>query len=435
MKTTIPFAFAIVAALGGARVASADCTNTPTCPGGPVRIMFVVDASSERLNTGGEPAGEGGSDWDRMRAVLAVNEAPQFLDSIFSAEVDGPSGIVLSQIAHVGLIAFGNVGDTVRVLDYGPCSRDNLEWALDPRTSCVAPGCTDPWGGPPIEWTSIDGSEVDPPDFARETISTMPRCEGTEGDPCAGSLAAVHAGIELATSNQADYEDATGYTHDDSTIFVNILLVGSEYTMASTNMQVQEALEAAFAAGTTTYVVAHGAGADAPSPDLMAQLDSMAMWGSNGTFGPRIATSDQALHDAIREIVADLPLPCCYTIDCSGAGGADGGGIGNEDDGGSDDAGADGNDWGSLDGDGDGSASADGADATADATDSDTDSDSDEAGFDDDGGCRCSSTNASSNAWLLLLGLVGRRRRVTSPRSCAPRGGTGRCIAPLPHRR
>ena len=86
----------------------------------------------------------------------------------------------------------------VRVLDYGPCSRDNLEWALDPQTSCAAPGCSDPWGGPPIEWTFVDGSEVDPPNFARETLSTMPSCDGAGA--CSGSSRAVHLGIELATA-------------------------------------------------------------------------------------------------------------------------------------------------------------------------------------------------------------------------------------------
>jgi MYXO-CTERM domain-containing protein len=412
MKTTIPFVFATVAALGGARAANADCTNAPTCPGGPVRIMFVVDASSDRLNDGAAAAGMGDSDWDRMRDVLAVDDGAPGDDSIFSAVVDTPSDIVISQIAHVGLIAFGNAVQEVRVLDYGPCSRDNLEWALDPRTSCVAPGCTDPWAGPPITWTSIDGSEENPPGFARETISTMPRCDGASGEPCSGSGRALHAGITLATTNQADYEEATGYTHDDGTIYVNILIVGGEYTPASTDMQVQEALEGAFAAGITTYVVAFGSGAEAPSAAFTMELDAMAMWGSNGTFGPRTATSDDELHDAIQEIVADLPLPCCYTIDCSGAGGADEGGVGN--DAGEADAGADGNEWGSLEGDGDGSASADGADASADATDSDSDSDTDDAGFDDDGGCRCSSTATPPFGLALagvILGLALRRRR------------------------
>ncbi len=410
MKTRIPFAFATVAALGGARLASADCTNAPSCPGGPVRIMFVVDASSDRLNDGDGAAAMGQSDWDHMRDVLSVDDGPMD-DSIFSAVVDTPSGIVISQIAHVGLITYGNAVQEVRVLDYVPCARDNLEWALDPRTSCVAPNCTDPWAGPPITWSSVDGSEVDPPGFARETISTMPRCDGAAGEPCSGSARAVHAGIALATTNQADHEDATGYTHDDGTIYVNILLVGGEYTPTSTDMQVQDALEAAFAAGITTYVVAFGAEAEAPSAEFMMQLDAMAMWGSNGTFGPRIAASDDALHDAIQEIVADLPLPCCYTIDCSGAGGADEGGIGNEDgDGDGGDGGADGNEWGSLEGDGDGSASADGADATD--GDGDSDSDTDDAGFDDDGGCRCTSDpSAPPGASLLGLMIVGAYRR------------------------
>ena len=111
-------------------------------------------------------------------------------------------------MVHFGLIVFGNdspaLGEPKRVVDYGPCTEPNVDWALDPQTSCGA-GCSDPWGGPPITWTFQDGSTIDPPNFALETISHMPRCDGN-GPGCDGSGRFVHAAIELATQNRADYE-------------------------------------------------------------------------------------------------------------------------------------------------------------------------------------------------------------------------------------
>jgi hypothetical protein len=386
--------------------AHADCTNDNDCSGGPVRVMFVIDASSDLLNGPMGPAAMGQSPWDHLRAVLALDDAPPGDDSIWAAQVD--NGVVVSQIAHVGLIAFGSAGQEVRVVDYGPCTRANVEWAMDPRSSCAAPGCTDPWGGPPIDWTFVDGRTIDPPGFVRETWSDMPQCQGDAS--CIGSVRAVHAGIELATSNQATYVQQTGYTHDASTLYVNILLVYGSYAGASTDTQVQDALEAAYAAGVTTYVIGVGM---APA---MMELDNMASWGSNGMVMPRVAANDDELHDAIQQIIADLELPCCYSIDCSAAGGADEGGIG---DSGADSA-ADGGDWGSLDGGGDASAS--GGDATADGSadaSAGTGSGSAEAGFDDDGGCRCmTDERRASLGWLVLiaLGLAPRRRAVAAKR-------------------
>ena len=203
-----------------------------------------------------------------------------------------------------------------------------------------------------------------------------------------------------------------GSTHDDSTIYINILLVSESYAESSTDMQVQDAIEDAFAAGITTYVIGFGDGAASPSNEFMAQLDGMAGWGSNGTSGPRLAASASELHDAIQELIAELQLPCCYSIDCSDVGGADDGGIGTS---AGDDAG-DGDEWGGIDGDGSASAD-DGADATADgpndatATASDANTDGDEAGFDDDGGCRCANAPTTLAPWWLGALAFARRRR------------------------
>jgi len=396
---------AIGLGLGGlvlaARPAAAACADTSSCSGGPVRVMIVLDGSSAMLNAGDVPAAANASEWDQARRVLAGD-----VDSIYDAQVDTPLDVVLSQIAHVGVVTFGDPGQEVRVIDYAPCSRPNVEWALDPNTSCDAPGCTDPWGGPPITWTFKDGSTIDPPDFVRETNSTMPHCDGSGA--CAGSGRFVHRGIELATANQMAYRASTGTTHDGGTIYINILLVSDSYEGASTAAEVQAALEAGVAEGVTTYVVGFGEGVQSATQPFVDELALMAQWGGSGDA--RQAQTEAELRVAIRDIVGELPLPCCYSIDCSGVGGADGGGIGNDsgDDDPGDDA-ADGNDWGSADGDG--SASADGEGSGADASASDTDGD--EAGFDDDGGCRCTSgPGPIAPLWGLgIVALVRRRRR------------------------
>jgi hypothetical protein len=375
--------------------AAAACDQDQDCSGGPARIMLVVDASSATLNVGNEAGGEGLTAWDVIRNVVAGTG-----DTLYDAPVE-PPGPVASQVTHFGLAVFGDdmpdPGEAEILVDYAPCSEPRVEWSLDPRSSCLEPGCTDPWAGPPIEWTFQDGSQIDPPGFTETTRSHMPRCDGN-GMTCEGSGRFVELAIEEVTSHRSAYASSTPYVQDTTTRYVNVLVITGPYDGIDADVQV--ALEDAFDAGISTWVVAYGELAAAPTPAFQDQLVAMAEWGSGGMVAHRTAANAGELSNALREIVAALDLPCCATIDCAYAGGADSGadGTGTSDP----DAGAD---WGGADGTaGDGSGSAS-ASASASATDTDT------AGeIDDDGGCTCrSSATAMPSGWW-LVGLLALRR-------------------------
>jgi hypothetical protein len=381
--------------------ATAACDQDEQCSGGPARIMLIVDASSDTLNVAGEAGGEGLTAWDVIREVVAGEG-----DTLYDAPVE-PPGPVASQVTHFGVAVFGNdlpaPGEAEILVDYAPCSEPRVEWSLDPRSSCVAPGCTDPWAGPPIAWTFQDGSEIDPPDFAERTLSHMPRCDG-DGVTCTGSGRFVELAVEEVTSHRATYASGTPYLEDATTRYVNVLVITGPYDGIDADVQVT--LEAAFDAGITTYVVAYGEQAGTPTPEFDDQLIVMADAGSGNTIGHLVATNAGELSNALRMIVADLDLPCCATIDCAYAGGADSGADGTDT---SDpDAGAD---WGGADGtagdDADGSASMSaGSDGDGSASPTDT------AGeIDDDGGCTCRSTSIPASAWTWLAALALLRRR------------------------
>ena len=65
------------------------------------------------------------------------------------------------------------------LVQYGVCPGERIAWALDPASSCVAPGCVDPYAAAPIQWTFQDGALLDPPGFDEPTISHMPLCEAS----------------------------------------------------------------------------------------------------------------------------------------------------------------------------------------------------------------------------------------------------------------
>jgi hypothetical protein len=383
--------------------AAAACGQNEGCSGGPARIMVIVDASSPTLNVGTEAGGEGLTAWDVIREVVAGEG-----ETLYDAEVE-PAGPVASQVTHFGLAVLGSdapaPGEAEILVDYAPCSEPRVEWSLDPRSSCLEPGCTDPWGGPPITWTFQDGSQVDPPGFAEPTQSHMPRCDG-DGNACEGSARFVEPAIEEVTSHRSAYASATPYVEDATTRYVNVLVITGPYD--GTDDDVRIALEEAFDAGITTYVVAYGELAASPTPEFDAQLVLMADAGSGDTIDHLAAAHAGELSNALRTIVAELDLPCCATIDCAYAGGADSGADGTDT--ADPDAGAD---WGGADGtagDTDGSASASMSAGDGDGSASPTDT----AGeIDDDGGCTCRSGSESVPAWswVVALGLLRRRRR------------------------
>ena len=114
----------------------------PECTAGLPRVMIILDASSSMLNINqgtvnpplGEAGGAGQTGWDQAREALAGT------NSIFDAIL--PSGEAVEDLVHLGLIVFGSANtplfptltDEQRVLvDYGPCMKDNFEWALNPH--------------------------------------------------------------------------------------------------------------------------------------------------------------------------------------------------------------------------------------------------------------------------------------------------------------
>lgn len=381
--------------------AEAACDQDQACSGGPARIMLIVDASSDMLNVGNAAGGEGLTPWDVIREVVTGDG-----DSLYDALVE-PPGPVASQVAHFGVAVFGDdqpdPGEAEILVEYAPCSEPRVEWSLDPRSSCVEPDCTDPWGGPPITWTFQDGSEIDPPGFTLTTLSHMPRCDGN-GAACEGSGRLVEPAIDLVTVYRTVYGSSTLYVEDDTTRYVNVLVIGGPYDDTDEDLRI--ALEEAFDADITTHVIAYGELAGSPTPEFEAQLQGMADAGSGSTLAYRVATNAGELASTLRTLVDDLALPCCATIDCAYAGGADSGADGTDT--ADPDAGAD---WGGADGtvgEGDGTASASMGDASASATDTDTAA----AGeIDDDGGCTCRATPASPAAWSWLAALAFLRRR------------------------
>jgi MYXO-CTERM domain-containing protein len=317
----------------------------PECVGGLPRVMVLLDASSSMLNVaGGTLAGEPGqTGWDKAREALAGNA-----DSLFDLELINLPGQAVEDVVHLGLAVFGHnapaPGEQRILVDYGPCMRDNFAWALHPGSSagcepvggactsdadcgaglCIAGQChdncsVDPWGGPPIVWEFQDGTQQ-PPGFDAPTWSHMPQCTGNNAF-CSGSGTYTHLGLQLIKANKDAYLAAAmqanaAYPATAETQFVNILITDGQYTGYSTNAQVQTELEQMYADGITTYVIGFGDGVDTPA--AIAQLNSMADWGSGATLDYYDANNQAALEAALADIIASISFdPCCAFNDCS----------------------------------------------------------------------------------------------------------------------
>ncbi len=304
----------------------------PECTKGLPRIMIILDASSSMLNVDMVAGAQGETGWDQAREALAGTM------SIFDAPV-GTGTQVVEDLVHLGLIVFGHQdmlditkGEEKLLVQYGPCMKDNLDWALDPQTSCDAPGCTDPWGGPPITWTFKGPTQNT---FNHNTYSHMPKCDVNPMLPtCAGSGTYTHRGLALARQNIEDYKLDTVYPADDGTQFVNILITDGQYATYSTNAQVANELSTMYDDGIRTYVIGFGDGL--ADPMAQNQLASMACWGSGGAGGEaspagvanciggdttHYDASNQAelsmvLEDILENVTFD---PCCAFNDCSQA--------------------------------------------------------------------------------------------------------------------
>jgi MYXO-CTERM domain-containing protein len=288
----------------------------PECAPGLPRIMVLMDASSSMLNimngTQHAPAGMGG--WDQAREALAG------MNSLFDVELDNTQKV--ENLVHLGLAVFGfNAPAEEKLLvQYGPCRKDNFAWALDPASSCAAPGCLDPYAKPPIKWTFQDGSIVDPM-FDDKTLSHMPKCDLNAGSPnaCVGSGTYTHLGLNLVQSNIAAYKaECSGanaaFPCNDATEFINILVTDGVYQ--STDAQVQMPLQAMFNDGITTYVIGFG---DLLNTDQAKNLlNKMADWGSGNTEDYYDANNQDQLEASLKTIIEGLTFdPCCNFNVCA----------------------------------------------------------------------------------------------------------------------
>ena len=192
---------------------------------------------------------------------------------------------------------------------------------LDPATSCVGPGCVDPYAAPPIKWTFQDGQANNPPGFDEKTISHMPKCDAAANLPgaCVGSGTFVHLGLELVQKNIGTYKNeckVDGYIYpcSDSTEYINIIVTDGDYN--STDAQVKAPLETMFTAGITSYVI--GFGDLVVVPASIIKLDNMAKWGSGGVNKAYKAAEQADLELALKDIIEKLTFdPCCKFNDCS----------------------------------------------------------------------------------------------------------------------
>ena len=285
----------------------------PVCTPGLPRIMVLLDASSSMLNIGGgtmhAPEGMGG--WDQARDALAG------ADSIFDIVLNNNNKV--ENLVHLGAAVFGhNAPAEEKILvQYGPCRKDNFAWALDPKTSCEAPGCVDPYAVPPIKWTFKDGSMIDPPGFDAKTLSHMPKCDFSAQQPmaCIGSGTYTHLGLNLIQANIGTYQTeckAMDYIYpcNDQTEFINILVTDGKYN--STDAQVQMPLQNMYTNGITTYVIGFGDAVD------VNQLNKMADWGSGNTEDYYDANNQDQLETSLKNILEQLTFDeCCSFNDCA----------------------------------------------------------------------------------------------------------------------
>jgi hypothetical protein len=295
---------------------------TPDCVASFPRVMIVMDGSSSML------AGRrlGGNNWDKARFALAGSPRSSGTDQepvvpAFARELDVRGNVVtIEDVVHLGMLVF-NAADTQQlVVQYTPCATDNLRWAMDPYTSCEAPGCRDPYEGEPV-WT-FKNSDVDrSPPFVETTFSFMPPCNPNGPLPCVGNVYNTYTaeGLEAALANVERYRRNPGaFELDERTRFANILITDGETAPDSLP---GPALERLADAGVPTYVI--GLEPEGFSSDPIARLEVLDRYAEAG--GTELATLIEATErdiadafaEAVTRIIDDLGTdPCCQPNHC-----------------------------------------------------------------------------------------------------------------------
>jgi cysteine-rich repeat protein len=311
-----------VDALGSALDTIRDSVIVPKCTAGLPRVLVIMDGSSSMID--GDAPGQ--TKWDKARFALSGNpDAPDpgddgYVEPVFDRQIEvGGKQASIEDVVHLGMIAFADAETQTSMVSFGPCMRDNFAWAMDPRTSCEAPGCTDPYAGYPIDWTTKHSADDRDPPFVRETTSYMPACNQTPGRAsCVGRTPNTFTGqgLEFAERVIADYKRDPGpFRMTDQTPFINILITDGETSDGSSD--VRAALERMLADGIRTYVIGFGSNAELDE----AQLRRYAEWGDTGApiiVDPGDAGGAEALADALAEVVSGLAIDgCCVLLDCS----------------------------------------------------------------------------------------------------------------------
>jgi cysteine-rich repeat protein len=312
----------LVDALGSALATIRDSVIVPECTAGLPRVLVIMDGSSSMID--GDAVGQ--TKWDKARFALSGNpDAPDpgddgYVEPVFDRQIEvGGRQAAIEDVVHLGMVAFADADTQTSMVSFGPCMRDNFAWAMDPMTSCEAPGCTDPYAGYPIDWTTKhSATERDPP-FVRETNSYMPPCNQTPGQAgCVGRTPTTFTGqgLEFAEHVIAEYKRDPGpFRLTDQTPFINILITDGETSDGSSD--VRAALSRMLADGIRTYVIGFGSNAELDE----AQLRRYAEWGDTDVpiiVDPSDLGGAEALANALAEVVSGLAIDgCCVLQDCS----------------------------------------------------------------------------------------------------------------------
>jgi cysteine-rich repeat protein len=193
--------------------------------------------------------------------------------------------------------------------------RDNIAWAMDPKTSCEAPGCTNPYGGAPLKWTFKDSDKDKKPAFVRRTRSYMPICHQTANSTsCAGDTPTTFTGqgLEFARKTVNDYrKHSAPFKSDDHTRYVNVLLTDGQTSDGSSD--VQAVLRQMVSEGVDTFVIGFGTGDEIDR----VQLDRYAEWGNTQhaiVVDPTQPTGAAELADALAGVVKSLGIDACCVL-------------------------------------------------------------------------------------------------------------------------
>jgi len=294
----------------------------PTCTQKLARVLITMDASTSMI-AGNTP---GQTKWDKARFALSGNPAAPnpgdagYVEPLLRRKLQvGGRQVAIEDVVHLGMVAFARANEQQLLVNFGPCMRDNFAWAMDPHTSCEAPGCTDPYAGSPLSWTFKNSDTDRQPRFVRTTHSYMPACNPTPGSTsCTGQIPTTFTGQGLEFANQviSDYKrNPAPFTLDDHTRFVNVLITDGQTSEGSSD--VHAALTALVSAGVDTYVIGFGSGNELDR----AQLQQYAVWGNTKAaiiVDPTLASGANALADALSGIVQALGLDsCCVLNDCA----------------------------------------------------------------------------------------------------------------------